>query len=184
MARLDDERRNNPFAAPGSDFGPNPIESAFDFTGHEGMITYGKFTDRLMAFVVDGLVMCIFLYLFSFVYQIIIEKYLYDYDYSSEGEYTVSISDLIFGVGFGLFFWLYSAGLESSPMQATPGKKLFGLKVTDLEGNRISFFQAHKRINGKVWYGLLLCIGYLVQPFTPRKQAWHDSLAGTLVVKG
>src|SRR5208337_3114052 len=35
--------------------------------------------------------------------------------------------------------WLYYAGFESSRGQATPGKVLMRLEVTDLEGNRISF---------------------------------------------
>src|ERR1039458_326891 len=45
----------------------------------------------------------------------------------------VTIILLIFGS------WLYEAFMESSSYQATLGKMIFGMKVTDLNGNRISF---------------------------------------------
>ena len=41
--------------------------------------------------------------------------------------------------------WIYCAYLESSERQATLGKMVVGLKVTDLNGNRISFAQATGR---------------------------------------
>jgi eukaryotic-like serine/threonine-protein kinase len=44
-----------------------------------------------------------------------------------------------------LFNWLYHAGLESSARQATLGKRLFGLKVTDIRGQSLSFARASAR---------------------------------------
>src|SRR5882724_2698513 len=38
--------------------------------------------------------------------------------------------------------WLYYALMESSELQATLGKRALGIKVTDLDGNRISFGRA------------------------------------------
>jgi uncharacterized RDD family membrane protein YckC len=79
--------------------------------------------------------------------------------------------------------WLYFAILESSSWQATVGKKLLGLKVTTLDGRRISFGQATGRFFGKILSGLTLLIGYIMAGFTARKQALHDMIAGTLVVR-
>ena len=76
----------------------------------------------------------------------------------------------------------YFALLESSRPQATLGKLLFGIKVTDLSGRRISFSRATGRFFGKILSGQLLLIGYFLAAFTQRKQALHDLLAGTLVV--
>jgi uncharacterized RDD family membrane protein YckC len=42
--------------------------------------------------------------------------------------------------------WLYTAGLESSKHQATLGKHLFGLKVTDLNGANIGFFKSSMKL--------------------------------------
>jgi uncharacterized RDD family membrane protein YckC len=75
----------------------------------------------------------------------------------------------------------YFAGLESSRWQATLGKKIFGLRVGDSEGKRISTGKAIFRTCGKVFSGQILLIGYLMAFFTKNKQALHDFLAGTFV---
>ncbi len=77
--------------------------------------------------------------------------------------------------------WLYEALMESSSYQATLGKMIFGMKVTDLYGNRISFGRATGRHFAKWLSGMILCIGYIMVGFTERKQGLHDMLAGTLV---
>lgn len=77
--------------------------------------------------------------------------------------------------------WLYEAFMESSSYQATLGKMIFGMKVTDLNGNRISFERATGRHFAKWLSGVILCIGYIMVGFTERKQGLHDLLAGTLV---
>jgi uncharacterized RDD family membrane protein YckC len=79
--------------------------------------------------------------------------------------------------------WIYYASLESSAWQATLGKKILGLKVTDLAGNRISFARASGRFFGKILSGMILGIGFLMAGFTERKQALHDILAGCLVLR-
>jgi uncharacterized RDD family membrane protein YckC len=82
-----------------------------------------------------------------------------------------------------LFFgsWLYEAFMESSSYQATLGKMIFGMKVTDLNGNRISFGRATGRHFAKILSGMILCIGFIMVGLTERKQGLHDLLAGTLV---
>jgi uncharacterized RDD family membrane protein YckC len=79
--------------------------------------------------------------------------------------------------------WLYFASFESSAWQATPGKRLLRLLVTDLEGHRISFARASGRYFGKLLSGTLFLIGFLIAGITPRKQALHDLLAKCLVVR-
>ncbi len=82
-----------------------------------------------------------------------------------------------------LVSWLYFAAFESSPWQATPGKKVLGLLVTDLEGRRLSFIRASGRYFGKIISSLLFGIGFFMAGFTEKKQALHDMLAGCLVLK-
>lgn len=77
--------------------------------------------------------------------------------------------------------WIYEAAMESSSKQATLGKMALGLKVTDLEGRRISFARATGRHFAKLLSGMILLIGYIMAGFTERKQALHDMIAGTLV---
>jgi len=80
-------------------------------------------------------------------------------------------------------WWIYTAGLQSSSWQATLGKKLLGLKVVDNEGARISFGRATGRYFASFLSAILLCIGYIMVAFTEKKQALHDQIAGTLVVR-
>ena len=78
--------------------------------------------------------------------------------------------------------WLYTALFESSAMQATPGKKAIGLKVTDLQGNRISFGRATGRYFAEWITGMTLFVGYVMVAFTQKRQTLHDMIAGTVVV--
>lgn len=78
--------------------------------------------------------------------------------------------------------WLYHAWLESSTVQATPGKLALGIMVTDLEGGRISFGRASVRFFGMFVSAFIFLIGFLMVAFTRRKQALHDIIAGCLVV--
>jgi uncharacterized RDD family membrane protein YckC len=80
--------------------------------------------------------------------------------------------------------WLYEALMESSSYQATLGKMILGMKVTDLYGNRISFGRATGRHFAKILSGMVLCIGFIMVGLTQRKQGLHDLLAGTLVRRG
>ncbi|MCL6636766.1 MAG: RDD family protein [Alicyclobacillus sp.] len=78
--------------------------------------------------------------------------------------------------------WVYYAALESSPWQATLGKRALGLRVTDVYGQRISFGRACARHFAKILSQLTLGMGYLLAGWTPQKQALHDLMARTLVV--
>lgn len=82
-----------------------------------------------------------------------------------------------------LIQWLYFSLMESSVWQATLGKKALGLTVTDPEGRRISFGRATGRYFAKILSTLTIGIGYLMAGFTAKKQALHDMIAGTLVLR-
>jgi len=79
--------------------------------------------------------------------------------------------------------WLYYALLESSAWQATLGKKALGLEVTDMQGMRISFGRATGRFFAKIISSIILFIGFIMAGFTEKKQALHDMIAGTLVIR-
>ncbi len=80
--------------------------------------------------------------------------------------------------------WLYFAYCESSAWQATVGKLALGIRVTDLQGKRISFPRALGRYPAKLLSMITLGIGFLMVAWTQRKQGLHDLIAGTLVLNG
>lgn len=92
---------------------------------------------------------------------------------------TVFAVEAIVFVAVGLYYSL----MESSPWQATLGKRALGLQVTDLHGNRVSFGRATGRYFAKIVSGLTLSIGYLMAGFTRRKQALHDIISECLVIR-
>jgi uncharacterized RDD family membrane protein YckC len=92
-------------------------------------------------------------------------------------------SFLGFVVGFTAL-WLYFAGLESSPRQTTISGRWLGTRVTGLEGQRLTFGRASARhfsmyLSAVTPFG----IGYLMALWTKRRQALHDWLTSTVVVK-
>ncbi len=146
---------------------------------------YAGFWVRLFAWVIDAIVMQVILY--SFYYSFL--RVLFDPAFLDQDSFTtqlLSSSEVftvngILSVSF-LVPLIYFAGFESSPLQATLGKMLFGLKVTDLEGGRISFLGAVGRYLGKLLSGLFFCLGYIMVAFSRKKQGLHDHIASTLVI--
>ncbi len=77
---------------------------------------------------------------------------------------------------------LYYTLFEASAWQATPGKRILRLYVTDLNAQRLSFGRALLRNLARQISGFLF-IGYIIAGFTEKKQALHDLLAGSLVLR-
>ena len=89
---------------------------------------------------------------------------------------------VLFSVASLILQWLYYALMESSSKQATLGKMALGIKVVDLNGDRVSFGKATGRYFGKIISGLILYIGFFMAGWTIKKQALHDIMAGCLVI--
>ncbi len=104
--------------------------------------------------------------------------------FAREGFFPAFFSTMLFFITaiFLLIRWLYFAIMESSSYQATFGKQLLDIKVTDMEGKRISFWRATIRYFAKILSGMIFYLGYLMIGFTEKKQGLHDIIAGTLVV--
>lgn len=66
---------------------------------------------------------------------------------------------------------------------ATPGKMLLGIRVVKTDGRPVDWLTALMReVVGKTLSTLPLALGYLWAFFHPKRQAWHDLIADTLVV--
>ena len=76
----------------------------------------------------------------------------------------------------------YFSLMEGSRRQGTVGKQVVKIKVTDLEGNRISFGRATGRYFLKMVSSFEFMLGYLIS-FSDQRQTWHDYISKTLVVR-
>jgi len=79
--------------------------------------------------------------------------------------------------------WAYYVLFESSPARGTLGKLALGLYVSDVSGEPIGFWRATFRNALKILSTIQIGVGWIMAAFTPRKQALHDLLAGTLVLR-
>jgi len=138
---------------------------------------YAGFWVRFVASFIDGIIVNIAISILGFVAGLVIGLL------GGSGEGAQLLATGIGGLIGVLVSWLYSALMESSASQATLGKQAMGLVVTDVSGQPLSFAKASGRHFGKYLSALILMIGFIMAAFTEKKQALHDMLAGTLVVK-
>jgi uncharacterized RDD family membrane protein YckC len=103
---------------------------------------------------------------------------------TNEGTTAALFGSIIAAYGIALIVvpWVYYAGFESSRSQATPGKVLMKLVVTDLEGNKASFARTSLRFFWKYISALLIFIGFIMIAITRKHQGLHDRLSGCLVL--
>lgn len=136
--------------------------------------SYAGFWLRFIAAIVDGILVQIM----SFVVGVLATGALV-----STGPQAAGSAGSIRGLLGICTAWLYFALFESSSRQATLGKSMLSIKVTDTDGNRISFGQATGRYFAKIISGLIFLIGYMMAGWTEKKQALHDIMASCLVVR-
>ncbi len=136
------------------------------------IISYAGFWKRVAATLVDTIIIAVGFFAVAFLFGIMFGIEIFD-----SHVFKRWFLMLCFITG-----WLYFALMESSSHQGTLGKMFLGIKVTDLNENRIGFGKATGRYFGKYISSFILCIGYIMVAFTQKKQGLHDIMAGCLVV--
>lgn len=127
-------------------------------TGTNGALLGVSFADRFAAKLVDGLILLVPYLMLHFS--------------------TIPFLGPIF------LSFLYYTFFESSAAQATPGKRLAGIKVISLNGSPITFTAACVRMVFRFLSTTLCFLPYLAVFFTRHRQAAHDLISETLVVSG
>jgi uncharacterized RDD family membrane protein YckC len=146
----------------------NAYPSPAPYGGAGGVVEYAGFWRRFVAAVVDGIILGIA--------GTIIGLLIGSEGPGSPGSNTAGFIGFILGIAYYVL-------MESSTRQATLGKMAMGLKVTDMQGGRITPGTALIRYVSKILSAIILFIGYFMAGFTEKKQALHDIIAKTLVVK-
>ena len=135
-------------------------------------IQYVGFWARLVATLFDSVLILVIILPVLYL--------IYGSDYFISGAGTGGVWDLLFNyalpVTATLLFWKYRS--------ATPGKMLFSARIVDAETlGALSMKQMLIRYFAYIPSMLVLGLGFLWIAWDPRKQSWHDKLAGTLVVR-
>lgn len=135
---------------------------------------FASFGLRLIAFLLDLIIGSIIAVIVFFVFSHLLNLL------------TLLGGELYFIVMSGLiiaYWWIYFTLLETSPKQATYGKRIVGLKVVDINGGKLDIWQATARFFMKSLSALILGIGFLQIIFSPKNQSLHDKLIKTYVIK-
>ena len=135
--------------------------------------SYGGFWKRVIAYLIDAFIIA---FPVTMIFGTVIPQTMMT-DNIQVTSVAVSMPQVIMLVAS----WVYFAGLESSAWQATVGKKMLGMKVTDTSGERIDFIKATIRYFAKILSSFILMIGFIIEAFTAKKQGQQDFIAGTLV---
>lgn len=153
-------------------------------------VEYGGFWLRFLAYLIDGAVIMIGVCVVAIplVFLTGLGAYLNqihpEEDWNENGVWVLIAVFFLFGMASLVVTWLYHALMESSEWQATVGKKALGLVVTDMAGQRVSFWRATGRHFAKIVTNMVpVFIGYIMAGFTEKKQALHDMIAGCLILQ-
>ena len=82
---------------------------------------------------------------------------------------------LVVGVEYFLYFW--------STTGQTLGDRVVGVRIVREDGGTLSLGGAAIRYLGLIISTLAIFLGLLWVIWDPKKQGWHDKMAGTVVVK-
>lgn len=138
----------------------------------EDHLVYAGFWIRAWASVIDSvLIMAIIWPLLTMIYGS---------DYFLSGRLVQGAWDFLLSWVFPaiavVVFWIYRS--------ATPGKLAVGARILDAQsGQRPKSRQLVIRYLAYYVSAIPLMLGFIWVAFDPRKQGWHDKLAGTVVVR-
>lgn len=134
---------------------------------------YATMDVRLLAWGID-------LFIATFIYGVIATVYLM----GSSPEDPQRIPTLLLGaLSIPVIKFLLGSIMEGREQQASPGKILIGIRVTDTQGRPIGAGRALLRNLSKLIGLLTLGLGFLSGFLDKRQQCLHDKVAGTLVIK-
>ena len=128
---------------------------------------------RLLAYVVDSIILII-----VFEYLIRLMGY-YGRNFNINSYRDIAILQLIYSA----MLVVYNSICEASAMKGSFGKKLCRLVVVDADGVGLTYLNALVRSLFKVFSIALFYVGFLSIFFSEHRQALHDYVAKSYVVK-
>jgi uncharacterized RDD family membrane protein YckC len=142
-------------------------------------LAYGGFWIRTLAFIIDGIVISVLTLVLVPLLGTGPNVELVQTDpnyYVLEVEYGSSAFGGLIGLLYFVLFWAVRG--------QTPGMMPFGLRVVRADdGGNVDIVRSILRYVGLLIGTAALLIGVIWAAFDPRKQGWHDKIAGTVVVR-
>ena len=130
--------------------------------------SYAGFWIRAAAYLIDGLAL-------SLIGGLVGSNVHYgpsSYDEVARSRDLSGLLNLIYFVAF----WAYNGG-------QTLGNRLLGIRVVKSDGTPVTLGTAVVRWIGLVLSVIVVFLGVIWVGFDPKKQGWHDKIAGTVVIR-
>jgi uncharacterized RDD family membrane protein YckC len=146
-----------------------------------GYPTYAGFWIRFGAAFIDGIILSVAFFPINIIFAALSERFSFWGGWGGGGT-SIGLVILynILRVGVG---WAYFT-IMTGRYGATLGKMLLKLKVVREDMGPVSYGTAALReIVGKFVSSLVCGLGYIWVGFDDRKQAWHDKIAHTFVIR-
>jgi len=137
----------------------------------DSLLVYAGFWERFFAFFIDIVIVVIFLE--------ITMRIVFGSSQGAEEKVVFRNNGLLHFAVLTLYF----AVMEISKWQGTVGKILLNVKVTDENGNKVTFIKSLIRNVSKLLSAAALNMGFFMIAFTSRRQGLHDMIAHCLVVR-
>ena len=143
-------------------------------------LRYASFETRLVAFILDLIVLASFFALFvAFaLLQLLLRSDFGDDDPPDQAYYVAAVIVITY---FAAFVPLYVVGLWAWRGQ-TLGKMAVAIRVLRTDGRPVGVGAALLRLVGYLFSTLLLLAGFLMIVFDRQRRGLHDRLADTIVV--
>jgi len=151
-------------------------------THRESPRLHAGFWLRVFAYLIDGFLRVGVFWILTAIVGNLVGEPVWRFD----DEYLDTPYETLFVLIIVAMFVFYHPLFEASRWQATPGKRLMGIKVVDVYGNRLSLLRAFGRhAAGALSYltTFVFSFGYWMAGITERKQALHDIVARCLVIR-
>jgi serine/threonine protein kinase len=160
---------------------PTPIPKSVSAPVPAINVVYASWGRRAVAYLIDGFLLYILGICIQVPFMVLIGGVSSASSSSSASAASMMLSCLSSLVSLGINA-AYYIGLIASSGQ-TLGKKAMQIRVITKSGNPVSFGQAIARYIGYLVSTLMLFIGFLWPLWDDQKQAIHDKMAGTIVVR-
>jgi uncharacterized RDD family membrane protein YckC len=137
---------------------------------------YGRYAgigSRLAAFVIDRLIILGLLYLLTPAITFLTDALPVQALSREMIAGLVVVLPAATGAIYNMGFWLLAG--------QTPGKRLMGVRIIRTDGRRLNLWNVVRRWIG-YWVSAWFLLGFLWILVDKRRMAWHDHIAGTLVV--
>lgn len=142
-------------------------------------VQYAGFWGRFLAGLIDVVILSIFGFVVGFVIGLIFGLAGMSSNTSLVSTVKSILNLFLYAISF--FYYIYFIGAKGQ----TPGKMIMKIKVVKALDNSVpGFLSAFLReFVGKFLSSIVILLGHLWMLWDPKKQTWHDKIAGTIVVK-